>query len=296
MAKKYTIFHIEGGLGKHIAATAVAKCIKNNYPDRELIIVCSYPQVFIELKYVYKVFRIGFTSYFYQDYILDADSLIFRGEPYFTTEHIYKKAPLIENWCKLYQLDYNNEQPELVFNSVYKKVARGLWNYDKPVLLLQTNGGGFNDTEGLSYKWTRDMPAPVVQSITNYYAKRYTILQVCRPNSFVANGAIAINKELNVMEFLSILLVSEKRLLIDSSLQHAAKALQLPSTVLWIGTSPKVFGYDIHTNITAKEPVDPKYPDSYLFDYNFDGLAYEYPYGPSDDIFDLDKVVESLNK
>ena len=29
--EKYVIFHIEGGLGKHIAATAVAKTIKNNY-------------------------------------------------------------------------------------------------------------------------------------------------------------------------------------------------------------------------------------------------------------------------
>ena len=27
---KYSIFHIEGGLGKHVAAIAVAKAIKNN--------------------------------------------------------------------------------------------------------------------------------------------------------------------------------------------------------------------------------------------------------------------------
>ena len=46
---KFAIFHIEGGLGKHIAATAVAKCIKNNHPDRELIIVCAYPEIFLNL-------------------------------------------------------------------------------------------------------------------------------------------------------------------------------------------------------------------------------------------------------
>lgn len=44
--EKYTIFHIEGGFGKHIATTAVAKTIKNNYKDRKLIIVCSYPEIF----------------------------------------------------------------------------------------------------------------------------------------------------------------------------------------------------------------------------------------------------------
>ena len=296
MGKKYSIFHIEGGLGKHIAATAVAKCIKNNYPDRDLIIVCAYPEIFVQLEYVSKAFRIGYTSYFYQDYILNVDSLIFKGEPYFTTSHIHKQKPLIENWCEMHQLNYNKEQPDLFFNSVYKKIANGLWEYDKPAFVIHTNGGGFNDEKGLSYKWTRDMPAPVIQSIVNYYSKRYTIFQVCRPNSFVANGAIPVNKSMGTLEFLSILLISEKRLLIDSALQHAAKALDLPSTVLWVGTSPKVFGYDLHTNISAIEPKNPKYPDSYLFDYMFDGLPFEYPYGSSDDIFDLDRIVESLNK
>ena len=43
MDKKYAVFHVDGGIGKHIAATAVAKCIKNNHPDRELIVVCAWP-------------------------------------------------------------------------------------------------------------------------------------------------------------------------------------------------------------------------------------------------------------
>ena len=294
MKKKYSIFHIDGGLGKHIAATAVAKCIKNNYPDRDLIVVCAWPQIFVEIDYVYKVFRSGHTPYFYLDYILDADSLIFKGEPYFTTEHIYKQKPLIENWCKLHQLEYKNEQPTLRFNNIYLQIARVIWKYDKPPLVIQSNGGMFNDDKGLSYKWTRDIPPPVVQSIVNYYSKHYTVFQVCRPNSYIANGAIAVNTEMDIMEMLSILLISEKRLLIDSSLQHAAAALQLPSTVLWIGTSPKVFGYDLHTNISAKQPTNLKYPDSYLFDYNFEGLAFEYPYGPTDDIFDIDEIVKVL--
>jgi hypothetical protein len=294
MKKKYSIFHIDGGLGKHIAATAVAKCIKNNYPDRELIVVCAWPQIFIELDFVHKVFRTGFTSYFYQDYILDGDSLLFKAEPYFTTAHIYKQKNLIENWCELHQLQYSGEKPELKFNHIYMQIAQSMWKYDKPPLVIQSNGGMFADDKGLTYKWTRDIPAPVIQSIVNYYSKRHTIYQVCRPNSFIANGAIAVNQEMNIMEMLSILLISDKRLLIDSSLQHAAAALNLPSTVLWIGTSPDVFGYDLHTNILAKEPANRKFPDSYLFDYNFEGNPYEYPYGPTDDIFDLDKIVKSI--
>jgi hypothetical protein len=53
--KKYSIFHIEGGLGKHVAATAVAKAIKNNHQKRDLIIVCAYPEVFLNLPFVDRV-------------------------------------------------------------------------------------------------------------------------------------------------------------------------------------------------------------------------------------------------
>ena len=61
MEKKYSIFHVEGGLGKHVLSTAVARCIKNNHPDRELIIVCAYPEVFLNLDFVDRVYRIGMT-------------------------------------------------------------------------------------------------------------------------------------------------------------------------------------------------------------------------------------------
>ena len=45
------------------------------------------------------------------DFIKDKDIKIFKHEPYFTTDHIHKKLSLIENWCKLYNLEYNNEFP-----------------------------------------------------------------------------------------------------------------------------------------------------------------------------------------
>jgi len=293
--KKYSIFHIEGGLGKHIAATAVARCIKNNYPDRELIIVCAYPQIFINLNYVSKVYRIGLTPYFYKNYIEDKDSLIFKHEPYFTTEHIHKKTKLIENWCKLFNLEYNDEQPELNFNPREIQKANNSWFSQKPIFVLQTNGGMHTQDSGLPYRWTRDMPFPIVQSIVNKYKDEYEILQVARQGSPIAVGATPIVQELTPMELLSILLKSDKRLLIDSSLQHAAAALNLPSTVLWVATSPKLFGYEIHDNIVVTIPGNQKLPDSYLFDYDFEGQVHDYPF-ENETIFDLDEIIKSLTK
>lgn len=294
--KKYSIFHIEGGLGKHIAATAVAKCIKNNHPDRELIIVCAYPSVYLNLDFVSRVYRIGTTPYFYRDFINEKDSLIFKHEPYFTTEHIHKKMNLIENWCKLYNLEYNGEEPEIIFNKRELQKLTKMWSPSgKPILVIQSNGGVYTQDSGLPYRWTRDMPFPILQSVVERYSDTHQILQVSRPGSPIAVGATPVNHELNTMELLSILLTSDKRLLIDSSLQHAAAALRLPSTVLWLGTSPKLFGYDIHDNIVANIPENQKLPDSYLFDYDFEGQLHDYPFD-DETIFDLDEVIKSLTK
>ena len=49
---KNVVFFVQGGIGKHIASTAVVECIKNNHPDREIIVVCPYPEVFLNNPFV----------------------------------------------------------------------------------------------------------------------------------------------------------------------------------------------------------------------------------------------------
>jgi len=293
---KYAIFHIDGGIGKHIAATAVARCIKNNFPDHKLVIVCAWPTIFINLDFVYRVYKTGITPYFYQDYILNQDSLLFKHEPYFTTNHVYGKKSLIENWCELYGLTYNNEQPQLVFNLREKQIGDKLWNSGEPTMVLQSCGGPLIQENGYLYKWTRDMPIGLIHKIVEEFRPQYRILQVTKPNAPVANGVIPVDKEYSNMEFLTILLHSKKRVLIDSVLQHAAAALNLPSNVLWIGTDPNVFGYDLHNNILANQLPEFKLPDSYIFNYNFEGITHECPYKNEDEIFDADAVINSIKK
>jgi hypothetical protein len=293
MEKKYSIFHIEGGLGKHICATAVAKCIKNNFPERELIVVCAYPEIFLNLEFIDRVYRIGNTPYFYDDFINDKDSKIFKHEPYFTDEHIHKKLPLIENWCKLFNLNYLGEKPELVFNLRQKQTGINKWKRDKPVMVIQTNGGPLND-QPYPYSWTRDIPYDVAQHLVNYFSPQYHIIQICRNEKNAIAGCEVITEQMSNMELFSLLFMSEKRILIDSCLQHASAAMGIPSTVLWIGTSPVMFGYNTHKNIIAKLPNTVKLPDSYLFDYNFNGLTHECPLIDTD-IFDIDEIIYNIN-
>jgi hypothetical protein len=296
--EKYSIFHVQGGLGKHIAATAVAKCIKNNHPHRKLIVVCVYTDVFMNLPFVDRVYQLGNTSYFYQTYIENQDSILFHQEPYFTTDHIHKRLPLIQTWCKMYNLEFKGETPELIFNPLQKKISKDVWvKNKKPVMVLHTNGGMIAP-DAKPYMWARDMPFDIAQQIVDKYHKKYTIYQCTKNNSPKLMNATTIQyddkTQLSILEYLSILIHSDKRILIDSCLQHAAAALKLPSLVLWNGTSPKVFGYDVHTNIETVKPQNFKLPESYLFDFDFNGVEHEYPFDENQELFDINKIFEYI--
>jgi len=295
---KYSIFHIQGGIGKHIAATAVAKAIKNNHPERQLIVVSAYPDIFINLDFVSRSYQLGNTSYFYQNYVQDKDSILFHHEPYYTTNHIHKRKRLIENWCDLYGLKYSGETPIIKFNKLQFDVSKKFWSRSKPLMVIHTNGGMMT-TDAKPYSWTRDMPEDIAQRLVNHYSKEYHIYQVTKINSPKLRGAEAIfatqQQSLSLMELFSILLHSKKRILIDSCLQHAAAAMKRKSTVLWNGTSPKVFGYDIHDNLCTDIPYDFKLPGSYLFDFDFNGNEVEYPFTEDTKLYDLEKIIESVD-
>jgi hypothetical protein len=291
--EKYLIWHIEGGLGKNIAATALCKDLKETYPDRQLILVVSYPEVFLNNPFIDRVYFVGNRPYFYDNYIKDKDVLIFRHEPYHQTGHITKTKHLIENWCDLLEIQYAGQTPKVYVNMVQKGTI-GLWKRNRPTMVLQTNGGPLNGQK-YGYSWCRDIPYELALQLFEIYSKDYHIFQITRPDSQKIPGAEIIDQPMSNMELFAVLIEAEKRILIDSCLQHAAAAFDLPSTVLWIGTSPTVFGYDIHTNIVSNPPKgDTKLIDSYLYDYSFDGMLHECPYIDYREMFDINELISII--
>ena len=292
---KYLVWHIEGGLGKNVAATALLPALKKKHASRKIILVVSYPEVFLNNPNVDRVYRVGMTPYFYDDYILDKDTIVFKHEPYFQTDHITKKSHLNKNWADLLGIEYKGELPELHFNMVQNNFQY-TWQREKPVMLVHTAGGLFQGQQ-LSYAWTRDMPIEYANWIAQEYSKKYHIIQVCRDNAPHIPGAEVINQPMTNMELFSLVQASEKRILIDSSLQHAAAALNKPSTVLWIGTSPENFGYKIHQNIKSLPPKNgAKLVDAYLFDASFEGIPHECPYTDVNEMFNLDQIKKAITK
>lgn len=298
MAKKdnYVIFNPEGGLGKVIASTAVVRCIQAKYPEHKIIILTPWAEVFLNNPRVHRVLQSGNTPYFYRDYLEGRQSIVLKGEPYFCTNHLYSKQHLIKSWCELHDLPFDgNIQPELYFNIAEQTYyARNIVS-DKPLLVLQTNGGNYEDER--SYCWTRDLPQQQSQILVDELSKKYKIYHVTRKNGPTLNNVERVDVVGSKRTFLSLLLKSEKRLLIDSCLQHAAAAFNLPSTVCWIGTSPDVFGYKMHKNILPNKEKNKQCGgsmiDSLFFDYDFNGPEHEYPFD-NFDIFNLQEVYDSI--
>ena len=137
--EKYLIWHIQGGLGKNVAGTALIKDLKEAYPDRKLIMIVSYPEVFLNNPFIDRVYQLGQAPYFYETYVENKDVIIFKHEPYDQTGHITKTKHLIENWCDLLSIKYTKQQPQIFVNFIQKQLV-GLWVREKPILVIQTNG------------------------------------------------------------------------------------------------------------------------------------------------------------
>jgi len=291
---KYVVWHIQGGLGKNVAATGLCKTIKETYPDRKLILSVSWPEVFLNNPYVDRVYPLGNSPYFYEDYIHEKDTLIFRHEPYHQTGHILKKQHLIKSWCELLDIPFENQKPEVYINWAQRGTVN-FWKREKPVLLIQTNGGPLTG-QNYPYTWTRDMPPEVGMAIAEAFQKDYHIIQVCREDSVKIPGAEHVFAAMPNIQLFGLVVAAEKRILIDSSLQHAAAAFDKPSTVLWIGTSPTVFGYELHNNIVANPPKgNTKLIGAYLYDYQFTGELHECPYTDIQEMFDINKILKEID-
>jgi ADP-heptose:LPS heptosyltransferase len=285
------ICQIDGGIGKSIMFTAVLKAIRKQYKKSNIIVVTGYPDVFIANPNVNKVLGFDQLSGIYSKEIMNKDAKVFVSDPYHRSDFITESGHLIKIWCESYGIEYNGEMPELFLLKAEKEYFEPFYKLDKPILAIQPNGGGLN--QALKYSWTRDIPSPIIEQVIEHYKNDYAILHIKREDQIIYQNTL---QALDSFRSIAILLsLSKKRLLIDSSAMHIATALKLPSTVAWIGTNPKVFGYEMHTNILANEPTrESNFQHSnyqkYLLYQDISTIAYN----DLNEVFDINKIINSL--
>jgi hypothetical protein len=284
------IFQINGGIGKCVIATAVCEAIKKQYPDSKLIVVSGYPDVFLNNPYVDRAYNFGGMSYFYEENIEDKEVLILAHDPYLTAEHIQYKEHLIETWCRIYNIEYNNEQPKIYLTDRERTFFGQKFSSDKPIFLIQTSGGGESE---LKYSWARDIPYNLMVNVISAFKDEYNIIHIKREDQVGYEHTIPVT---DTFRALAVLIeMSEKRLFMDSFAQHTAAALNKPSTVLWIANKPNVFGYKIHNNIVSSPfTLKPELRNSYLSKFNIGGDLVEFPYNNENEIFNINDVLKSL--
>jgi len=285
------IFSIDGGLGKSIIATAVLKAIKKQYKKANILVSTGYPDVFINNPNVNRIITHANNSGIYKDFIQNKDAKVFISDPYSTSDYITESKHLIQIWCEMFGIEYNGEMPELFLSKAEKQYFEPFYRLDKPILAIQPNGGGNN--QPLKYSWVRDIPAPIVEQVIEHYKNDYSIVHIKREDQIIYENTIGA---LDSFRSIAIMLtMSEKRLLIDSSAMHIATALNLPSVVAWIGTSEKVFGYDMHTNIIANTP--PKEYDLGHSYYQrmplFEDIS-KIPYNDLNEVFDVNEIIKLI--
>lgn len=290
---KYSTLHIEGGIGKNILATAVVSSLKSSDPEREIIVVSAWPQVWFNNPNVSQIFPFGQNANFYKNFIKDKDTKIFRIDPYHTEDYILNKKHLIDIWCDLVGVKNDNTGPKLYFSPlelehIKPKILTGV---TKPIFLLHTNGGG-GGANSRPYSWYRDIPYQNAKDVVDYFKNDYHIYQLGYEGQQLIEGANKL--KLDTREVLASVLFCKKRLLIDSFSQHAAAAFGQKSVVCWVGNNPGTLGYNLHTNIKPNVgPVYDTYHSSYLDDFNIGGDPIQFPYDRLK-IFDSNEIINNL--
>jgi hypothetical protein len=284
---EYIVFQISGGIGKNVIATSVVRAIQTQYPEKKIIILTAHPDIWIGNPRIHKVLQFGQTAYFYDDYIKDKDTLIFTHDPYGSADSIYRRKHLSQIWCELYGITWQGEKPELYFSTLEMDQVSELINKTKPILIIQPFGGAQTHNR---YSWMRDIPPHLAQQIVDEFKNEYRVIQVKREDQIGLNGVEYLSMNPRILAL--SLFLADKRVLIDSYLQHASAALGLESYVFWIGNSPTALGYESNKNIVTQFEVGSTRNSLYdPFDISGDPMQLA---TPPNNLFDPKSVIEII--
>lgn len=305
---KNIIFISEGGLGKVIASTAVVKRLSEEFPDKRIIVVAGYPDIFQYNPRVYKTFRFDNPLYFYDDYVTP-ESFIIKVEPYIDNRYIFDNKNLIDVWCQQIGIEPQDAMPELHFldneieaAKIYTDKLTG--NGKKKFILFQWVGGitpkdkekaSFFDVVSRMHR--RSLPQSVAQKLANKLISRgYVVGCVQHENFPVLQGTEVVS--FPIRSVIALLKFSDGFIGIDSFLQHASAAMGVKGLVVWGGTNPEKLGYAQNRNLTREVCPTPfcHRPDSYIFDSNNVNGIWNCPHNAKCMDYDADEIINAFEE
>jgi len=286
------VLQIEGGIGKNILATAVIRAISLKYTDHQILVVTAHPDIWRCNPRIWRIIEFGKSDYFYQDHIENQDTTIFTQDPYRHNDYLLNKRHIVSIWCDLCGVESDGIKPELYFTQLENDFVGNILknNDDRPIFIINPFGG--SSTQEHKYSWMRDIPPQTAQEVVDYYKKTHRVIQIRRSDQIELNGVESLS--LGIRELCLSLLHSDKRLLMDSFLQHASAALELNSTVLWIGNSPDILGHETNTNVVSDNLQTGDVHQSFYHKFDILGNPIQLATNPVD-LFEIENIIGFLN-
>lgn len=260
------IINIDGGVGRCIAFTGAIK--------EPVDIICAFPMVFFNHPMVKRVYP-PTTPYLY-DYIKDSDYI--QPEPYIMKEYYREQKHIIN--CFNIEVNGSDEfnLPKIFLTE--EEIAQAKISVDQKTILFQPFGSKIGGKRTLS----REYAQKIVDKLKE---KGYRVILI----DLTEDLAGVEKYNLSIRQIVSLIPYVKKCIGVDSFLQHAAAALNVPMTVFWGGTLPSQVGYEMHENILPKvipHPIPNRLPHNIL---NEDSINL----GPDESDDNLQKVCNIIS-
>jgi hypothetical protein len=285
-----------GGAEKDLIATAVVANLAIAHPDRKIIVVSAFPEIWLHNPNVWRIYKAGATPYFRDDYIEGHNTLVFRHDPFNDTEFTKqfstdKKEHIIKIWTEMVGARYKQKTPQIFLTQREWEVAARLTFRGKPLFFIETGLAGGNPL----LAWSRNIPIALAAEIANrMHQKGFHVFQICDEKSPTLTGVEKITLSLRLS--IAAIAHSSARLFGHSFLQHASVAMKKPSAVMWIANSPDLYGYEANDNLQIKMSKEEKqFFDSFSEYYNILPTADDLPV-LRPEMFDVDKIVNAILK
>lgn len=267
------LYHISGGVGKHLQFTALFEPLVKKYKQK-LVINSSYPELFSHCSQVADskplVNEIFYDTYF--KYFSNFNNLFFH-DPY-QSDWLKGESNIVKKWAELYDVEVEDLRPNFKINKEKEKVLLPHIKAMNKFVLLQFTGGqgvvinnnydSFN--HGRNYKYGQELINVLKENFPHHI-----FIVFGHPNEQQQyTGETKFNDEkgnllFNTREdFMILSKYCEFFVCIDSALQHMVsnQSFNKKGVVLWGSTSCERFGYNTNINLTSDYPycveIDPR--------------------------------------
>ncbi len=241
----YLLFECLGDREKNILGTVIVGLLAKKYPARNIIVVSNTMEVWLHNPLIYRVFPHGGTPYFYEDYIEGKDTIVFRQDPFKTSDFIHQDTHILTLWAELCGVTYTNEKPELYFTQREKEIITKLTSRDKPVVIFNPYEVSLKDA--FPRQWARNIPAQIAMQIANeIHAHGFHPIMPATPDTPNIPGIEKIN--LSGRLALALPITAAGIISSHSYLIHIGRMYSTPTAVVWGANTPKVYGYEHQTN------------------------------------------------